>query len=453
MNKPRVWTTEEYQKVVALKQTGWSWSEIAKEYGISKQNAIAAFRRAVGAKHGSYKDKSNSPDGEFTNFEESNDYLNIVCASKRMVTKEDLINQFGIDTNIWEIDKFKVKTSEGFRKDRKVDWHVKGGSVVQGDVTDTGKMLVVPLYHVELHLVKRKDVAKAKTAIAEMIEDAKKHSPVYDPISYITFKDDPAYLAEIDMFDVHFGRLTWDEESGGNYDIKIAKKVVFSALEKLLDLLSKYQVERIVLPIGNDWFNVDTEANTTTRGTPQREDTRWQKTFRAGRETMVQMIDRCSAIAPVDVLVIPGNHDLQRSFFLGEALTGWYNNNPNVSIDNRAAQRKYYQYGKNLLAFTHGSEEKLASLPAIMALEQPQLWAKTLYREWHTGDKHHRKDFELKTDETTGVVVRILSSLAVHDSWTFNQGYKAVRAAQAFLWDPKEGLVSQFTAVPEEFKE
>jgi len=93
---------------------------------------------------------------ESSSYDQGNDFINVVCASKRMLSKEDVIKQFNIDMNIWEIERFKVKSSEGYRKDRKVDWHIKNGSVTQGDVTDSGKMLVVPLFHIEVRLVKKK---------------------------------------------------------------------------------------------------------------------------------------------------------------------------------------------------------------------------------------------------------------------------------------------------------
>lgn len=121
------------------------------------------------------------------------------------------------------------------------------------------------------------------------------------------------------MPDIHFGKLTWREESGDDYDIKIAREIVTSTLERLLSYAEHFGVERILFPFGNDFFNVDNIDNTTTHGTPQQEDTRWRKTFREGKRLAVSMIDRCLSIAPVDVLVIPGNHDEQRSFFPGRS--------------------------------------------------------------------------------------------------------------------------------------
>ena len=50
----RAWTQSEYTEAVNLRNGGASWGQIAKKFNTSKENARAAYRRAVGAKHGAY---------------------------------------------------------------------------------------------------------------------------------------------------------------------------------------------------------------------------------------------------------------------------------------------------------------------------------------------------------------------------------------------------------------
>ena len=381
---------------------------------------------------------------EENSYEQSDNFINIICSSPRMLNKEEVMKQFNVDENIWEVDRYRVKTSEGYRKDRSVEWHVKDGSVISGDVSDSGKMLVVPLYHIEVRLVRKTDEIHVKSVVKDMIKDAKNHAPKYPKINYPKLDGDMMY--EIDMPDIHFGRLTWGEESGDDYDIKIAKEVVNNTLDKLLSYAKLFPIKKILFPLGNDFFNVNSKSNTTVNGTPQQEDTRWQKTFRLGRELAVGMIEKCSQIAPVDVLIIKGNHDEEKMFYMGDGIWCWFNNNPNVHIDNGAKGRKYYLYGKNLIGFTHGDNEKLDRLPSIMPTEVPELWAKSNYREWHLGHKH--KKYE--TQEENGVIIRLLRSLVPIDAWTYDSGFVgAQRAAESFVWDAKRGLIAQFTVSPE----
>lgn len=50
----RAWTQSEYADVVRLRNEGTTWGQLAKKFNTSKENARAAYRRAVGAKHGAY---------------------------------------------------------------------------------------------------------------------------------------------------------------------------------------------------------------------------------------------------------------------------------------------------------------------------------------------------------------------------------------------------------------
>ena len=162
---------------------------------------------------------------------------------------------------------------------------------------------------------------------------------------------------------------------------------------------------------------------------------------------MVEAIDKCTTIAPVDVLVIPGNHDEERSFYMGEVLSAWYRSCPNVTVDNRAMKRKYYPYGVNLIGLTHGYYERLVNLSNIMPHEVPDLWAASKYREWHVRDKHHKKDMHIITDEKIGMVIRILRSLSAPSTWAFDKGFiGSLRAGEGFMWHPSKGLIAQFTA-------
>ena len=71
----------------------------------------------------------------------------------------------------------------------------------------------------------------------------------------------------------------------------------------------------------------------------------------------------------------------------------------------------------------------------------PDMWGKSLWREAHTGDKHHRRLVELK-----GATVRILPSLRSPDAWTNEHHYVGrLRAAEAYAWHAKRGLLGTAT--------
>ena len=344
--------------------------------------------------------------------------------NSRIKSLDDLIDSCHIDLTIWEVDRYVVNK-----------WEV--GSNVDGNV------LVEPLFQVKAWLKRKKiDVEKIRQ---ELIKDFKQYAPA--DLSFINRpKSTGDCLLEINIFDLHFGKLCWGEETGENYDTKIAEKRFLKAIETLLKRAEGFDIEKIVFPIGNDFFNSDNLRNTTTAGTFQDEDLRWQKTFRKGRQLIVKAIDRLNLVADVDVVVVQGNHDFERSFYLGDALECWYNNATNITVDNNANPRKYVKYGKCLIGYTHGNNEKVQNLPLIVAQERPQDWADTKYREIHLGHLHHKREIKyMSTQEYNGVEVRYMRSLSGTDAWHNQKGYKgSVQSAEAFVWNKNEGLIGQF---------
>jgi hypothetical protein len=270
--------------------------------------------------------------------------------------------------------------------------------------------------------------------------------------------DDENNLFELTIFDLHLGKLAWGGETGESYDTKIARQRFLKTIETLIRRASGFQYSKILFPVGNDFFNSDTIFNTTTKGTPQDEDLRWQKTFNIGIKLLIDAISLLKQTGvSVDVVNIPGNHDFERSFYMGSVLEAWFNNDPLVRVDNGASPRKYYRFGKVLLGLTHGSEEKEGSLPLIMAsdIESKPMWSETTYHEWHVGHIHRKRDMKYSvtldksrmTNEDLGVTVRYLSSLTGTEEWHHKKGFiGALKAGEGFIWNDETGLVAHLNA-------
>ena len=68
-------------------------------------------------------------------------------------------------------------------------------------------------------------------------------------------------------------------------------------------------IEYITFVWANDYFNSDTIEQTTTGGTRQDCDVRWQKMFNVGVEMLARGIETLSDVAPVRTFYTPSNHD------------------------------------------------------------------------------------------------------------------------------------------------
>ena len=351
----------------------------------------------------------------------------------RIITEEDLGKRFAIDLERYVLARFKPNAWEThFKMDehtifRAVNYQAKGEYVL------------------------RKDVVTAER-VSEIFKDlVDKHTPTYKKIARKYTRDQEGVICVMDLFDLHIGMLAWGQETqGDDWDSYIGVQVAMEAIEDLIDRLQGMNITQIIFPVGNDLLHADNtvagKGGMTTAGTPQDVDTRYLKMFRMALQLMIRIIERLRQIAPVKVVVVPGNHDRERAAFLGEALWAWFHNDPEVDVDNGANLRKYVVAGNTLLGFTHGDGEKTENLPQLMASERKKEWAETEFRVFHTGHFHRkRRMLTVTTDTYNGVEVLTLPSLVPPDAWHAMSGYVGGgRAAEAHLYGEVSGPCGYF---------
>jgi len=370
---------------------------------------------------------------------------------------EDIKKEYKIDDEIWECTLFKPG---GWTTPVKT----KFSSEIIGDfgqVEETFRA-VMP---VMMENRKSEAVFKKKTSIIDyegfrkgLVEDLKNYSKRID-FRFEEERTETGNLLEINIPDLHLGKQSWAEETGfENYDVKIAVKRFKTAFNSLLEeALKAKKFEKILFIVGNDLFNSDNAYpfTQTTAGTPQQDDARWQKVFRTGRNLIIDAICELEHIAPVEVKVIPGNHDFQKSFYLGEVLEAFFYNNENVTIDNSPRTRKYVKWGKCLIGFAHGNrkDEGEDRLLNNMKHECAKEWGETVYHEWHCGDIHHYKELKQRGSSTNldkyaedidGVIIKYLRTLMFNDEWEARKGYISQKGAHFFIWNKEAGNTHEF---------
>jgi 3',5'-cyclic AMP phosphodiesterase CpdA len=306
-------------------------------------------------------------------------------------------------------------------------------------------------YQARLVCKPRKEIVRAEQ-IAAMLQDMlKDRSWRYKEVVRKPTVDSEPMALVMDLFDLHIGMLAWGEETlSEDWNSKIGTAMAIKAVDSLINRLSGLNISQIIFPMGNDLLHTDQtiggKGGATTGGTPQDVDSRYLKMYRAATELMVTILDRLREIAPVLVVVVPGNHDMERAAYLGETINAWYRNDPEITVNNSASLRKYETFGNTLLGFTHGQGEKPEELPLIMASEEPVRWGQTKYRVFHTGHFHRkRKMLSVTTDTYNGVEVLTLPSLVPPDSWHAMKGYVGGgRAAEAYLVGMTSGPCGYF---------
>jgi hypothetical protein len=245
-------------------------------------------------------------------------------------------------------------------------------------------------------------------------------------------------MAEVNIADLHFGKMCWHGDTGNNFDYKIAMQVFKDLIERIYIELPR-DLDYITFVWANDFFNCDGINNATTAGTPQSVDIRWQKLFNKGVEMLVQAITLFSEIAPIETFYTASNHDELTGYHALKYLEAWFRKDSDIEIDTSPMARKYMLYGNTLLGFTHGDKEKPNRLSSLMPIEAKEMWGKAKFREMHTAHLHS----EHMIEEINGVIVRRIASPTATDNWHYTSGYVgAVRKAQTFIYDKEMGLTN-----------
>lgn len=360
---------------------------------------------------------------EFCDVDERPDRCVVVGQSYRIRTPEELVRKCKISLDDWEVERKRVKSYE------------------MGAKLPDGSIAIAPMLSIQVQLRRRN---WKNRAIIDAIREIYATPPKLPEPPKRKRLRKSENLLEVSCPDLHIGKLAWAPETGEDYDVSIAVASFRLAVESLANRAEVFDVDRILFPIGNDYLNTD-DGVSTTAGTPQDEDGRWQKTFRKGVEAALWGVDYLRAIAPVDVLVVPGNHDRKRMFYLGEVFAHHYRGCSGVQIFNDPGKRRYYEWGRVLLGFTHGNEEARKSLPLLMADEMREAWGRAEWCAWHLGHFHKRFKVEFPVvDSHRSVTVEVIPSLAGTDAYHHAKGYGGGRAAKAFVWNKRDGLQAEY---------
>jgi hypothetical protein len=401
---------EKHAEIIRLTRMGWPQQKVAEAVGVGLGTVS------------NYKDKP-LPETHEMNVVEGSKWT-ISLPKTRICTLEQLIVNCKIDLTIWEVERFVCNK-----------WEMAG--------KEGYDVIVQDLYQVKATLKKKENIVAAIEEIERLKEKAKNYAPKPPKIVKPTNK---GYMLEVNIPDAHFGKLAWGEETGWeNYDTKIADELFERAFETLLARTSGYEFEEALFILGNDYFQTDNTKGQTFSGTQVSSDGRYQKTFEVGRDRAIACIERLRTRAKkVKVIVVPGNHDTTTAWHLGDSLYCWFHNYKDVEIDNSPRMRKYHQFGKVGLMFTHGDKGKKDKYPLLMATEDRKMFGDTKFNEIHTGHLH-----KTQLDEHNGIRVRVLPALCSADEWHSQMGFVGnQRSAEAYIWHRDEGLIGTaiFTA-------
>ena len=253
------------------------------------------------------------------------------------------------------------------------------------------------------------------------------------------------YAGVVGVSDWHFMKQTYDKDWNSIYDRKIALKALSDTNNSLISQMAvQGRPDVIYLPVGTDNLHIDNVAQTTTRGTPQAGSTDgdWAGSLQEYADTTIAMIEMFSQIAPVEVVVVPGNHDNHTSEMLGVLLKTVYKDSKRTNVHRSHWPRQYFRYGNTCIGIAHGdniSPAKLrGSLHQFILVEAKEFGVDiNQCTEFvvFTGHVHHDSFVDLG-----GVKHFIIPSLSGTDEWHRASGYVgAKKESSLYIIDKKSG--------------
>lgn len=242
---------------------------------------------------------------------------------------------------------------------------------------------------------------------------------------------------EVSIADFHLAKKTLEGES-----IQHKKTQYLTTLYDLVDRVnSVFWINKIVFPISNDFFHTDNYQNQTTAGTPQDTLVEYNHEYEEGFDLLVTAISYLQEVAKeVEVILVQGNHDRTKSFYLAHALEVFFRNNEKICFQREHSTTKSVILGNTFIGYHHGNC-KIDELPLLFATGKDSFdFGGAKYREVHTGDKHHYMAKEVK-----GVRIQQMPSLSGTDRWHADNNYvNNIRAGLVLIYDPNDGKIGEF---------
>lgn len=226
-----------------------------------------------------------------------------------------------------------------------------------------------------------------------------------------------SHMLEIPLFDMHWGIVGFDYYQ--------------PVLDDILKLINRRYWDRIVIPVGQDFFHNDSIVNpTTTKGTVV-DKVDMIQAVKDGRRFITTIVDAALKSAnDVRVFYSAGNHDRSISWMFMQVLLERYGSD---IVDDSMEYRKVFTYGKNSIMVTHGDSKQATAknLAHIFPISFPEEFAQATTREVHAGHLHHEGEADIY-----GIMVRRLSSKAAVDDWSNRQDFIGThRRFMVFEWD------------------
>lgn len=346
------WTEERYQRLLELKEQGFTHREIIEIF--KHEYDVELTLDTISSKL--YNERKRRK-----NVRRDKQHKQKVTTNKKGITESSTViaMQEGADK-----DEYYILKAHGFDPERFELLSVTNNFWQQNNTQDglvnlyQSKIKVKPLPN---NLINYDGIIKRLTKEIEPISK----------IHNISRGDE--YLL-VSLFDLHFGNSTIED-----YQLSLDK--------------TRYRISQgykeILIIVGGDLLHNDNHRGTTSSGTVI-DKVDMTKAWDMAFDYLLSIIETSLQYAPkVEVMYVPGNHDEMVGQTVIKALER-YLANSHVTFDSEQEMFKARLLGKNFIGATHGDKATIKRYPMIYATSFATLWGAdgVITRELFTGHLH-----------------------------------------------------------------
>lgn len=376
MVKHEKWSNEEHERLIELKEKGYSYQEIANMLTV-QFNQEFTFDAVRNRLRRTNEKKEDIPH----NYKETVEILHdgshksdklLRMSSEQAKDVNYLLKAHGFDKDSWELVTAKNNIWNVYSKEDKVQ------------TLYSSKITVKPKTN-NFSLEQLTEVIKQIPSITYKVE----HTPLEDK-----------RLLEIPIYDPHFPISDLEHYRPTLGDIQ--------------SLLLSKRWEEVLFVVGQDLFHNDNFKGTTANGTVIDKvdmSKAWMDAYKFYSFLIEIAIWQSNH---VKIIYSKGNHDESMSWAFVQVLKERF---PQVSVDDEIKERKAHTYGNIFIGITHGDKAR-KRLENLFPVEFPLEWAKAKTREVHIGHIHTED-----AKDVYGMMIRTLATRNKTDQWHKDNGF------------------------------
>lgn len=289
-----------------------------------------------------------------------------------------------------------------------------------------------------------KDAAAGKAAMRAVVDAFKEEIPRAEIVPAPTHILRADLLNQYTLTDAHFGKLAWGEETGSDYDLKIAEQMYLDWFSMAIRLSPEAAIG-LLAQLG-DMLHHDSHLSVTpTHAHVLDADSRLQKVIRVVIRTLRRIVKMMlEKHESVHLIMADANHDPAGEAWLREMFAAFFEDEPRVTVDRSPSTYYAYEFGLTSLFYHHGHKRKPSVVDSVFASRFRQIYGRTKFSYAHLGHRH--SDALL-----SGNLMKVEQheTLASPDAHEANGGWPLGQSAKVITYSSRFGEVGRTIMTPE----